>query len=446
MPILTSRSIALLGALVLAGGSAARAVEPIASDEFRVNTHTANDQRIPSVAADALDRGVVVWQSRNQDSPSWSVHGQRLSADGALAGEEFRVNVVDGGRHEAQHVESTPAGDFVVAWTGERRGGSPLGIRARGFNADGEAVSGDRLVSAPSDDLQILPRLSVRDAGDYRVVWEARDPDTSFDILSARFDADGQALDDIVRVNQFGPTAQRRVDIAGDGRGREVAVWQSAGVDGTGQRVFGRCLDDSGPVGDEFRIDPTNVGSQTRPRVAMAEDGRFSVIWEDNRGESSIDYRRVMLRLYAADCTPLGDRRQVNQFDESIQDLPDIARTGNGEWVAVWQSLSPDFEDQGIYARRFDPAAQPLGDEFRVSQEREAFQDFPAVAGLADSGFLAAWESSGQDGSGFGIYARRFFGFSAAAEPLPVPGGTPIGYLGLMLLLWFFSLIALARR
>ena len=117
-----------------------------------------------------------------------------------------------------------------------------------------------------------------------------------------------------------------------------------------------------------------------------------------------------MLRRFDADCQPAGPETQVNQFDEGIQDLPEIGLDGDGHYVIVWQSFPEDFEQQGIYGRRMTLAGEFLGDEFAIHQEIEAYQDFPTVSGLPDGGFIVTWESAGQDESGFGIYARRFLG------------------------------------
>ena len=48
--------------------------------EFRVNSHTADEQYLPAVAVGASGSIVVVWESNNQDGSSSGVFGQRLSA------------------------------------------------------------------------------------------------------------------------------------------------------------------------------------------------------------------------------------------------------------------------------------------------------------------------------------------------------------------------------
>ncbi len=387
----------------------------LATEEFQVNSHVPNDQRVPHLATDAVGRSVVVWQSRNQDSSVWSIFGQRLNADGIPIGNEFPVNVFTGGTQDGQRVSMLPDGRFAVIWNGwDRTSQSPV-IQMRRFGADGLPAGGDRRLSDDVSDLQILPSIALLEDGAVAAVWDGRRIiGTNFNVLLRYFDAQDQPLGPVRTANQFTDTAQRNAAMAMNQRGDKVVAWQSAQQDGDDWGIFARCLSFGGVGGEEFLVNQTTRGGQVRPRIAMAEGGQFAITWYDNNGRNSFEYRRVMVRLYGADCQPLTAELQVNQFDEGIQDLPEISLDGHGVFVVVWQSFPPEFSEQGIYGRRLSPEGRFLGDEFRISQEQVAYQDFPAVTGLPDGGFLAAWETLGQDGSGFGIYARRFFGPDSA--------------------------------
>ena len=86
----------------------------------------------------------------------------------------------------------------------------------------------------------------------------------------------------------------------------------------------------------------------------------------------------------------------------------------------------------------------PVGSEFRVNTHTTGSQFGPAVATAGSGRFVAAWSSSGQDGSGSGVYAQRlpasaFFGDFETTPPFwsattatmcaghCVPDGTPDG-------------------
>ena len=58
-------------------------------------------------------------------------------------------------------------------------------------------------------------------------------------------------------------------------------------------------------------------------------------------------------------------------------------------------------------------AQDPAGAEFQVNSYTTGYQGFPAVASDENGNFVVAW-SSGQDGSGFGVFGQRF---SAAGLP-----------------------------
>ncbi len=79
-----------------------------------------------------------------------------------------------------------------------------------------------------------------------------------------------------------------------------------------------------------------------------------------------------------------------------------------GNFVAVWQSYGQNGSMYGIYARRFNAAGKALGGEFRVNTITMYDQQYPAIAVDRSGNFLIVWESYGQDGSSTGIYTRRY--------------------------------------
>ncbi|QKK01470.1 MAG: hypothetical protein HND55_01680 [Pseudomonadota bacterium] len=401
-----------------------------AGDEFRINTHEANDQRVPLLASHQSGNTLVVWQSRNQAAAGWDIFARALSASGQAQGDEFQVNVFTGGRQDGQHLAALPEGDFVVAWNGGDRSGASHGIHARRFTSSGMPISADLPIGGMSEDLQILPRIAGAPNGGFLVVWEGRGIfDDTLSIHGRFMSSDGTPSGAIERISQYQNTNQRRVDLARNADGRYMIVWQSSEQDGESWGIFGRCLTADGDGGGEFQINQSIDGAQSQPRVVGLGDRGFAVAWHDNAGRSSFEYRRIMLRHFDRHCDPLGDELQVNQFDEGIQDLPAIGAGPDGSHIVVWQSLPEDFKLQGIYARRLDASGAFHGDPFRVSQEAEAFQDFPDVDMLPDGGFYVVWESIGQDESGFGIYGRRFDGPTAAILTA-VSGGNQVTEVG----------------
>jgi len=83
----------------------------------RVNTYLPSDQLAPKIAAVA-NTYLVVWTSARQDGSREGVYGQYLNGDGALAGEEFRVNTTTASQQVYPVVVSDGAERFVTIWSG----------------------------------------------------------------------------------------------------------------------------------------------------------------------------------------------------------------------------------------------------------------------------------------------------------------------------------------
>src|SRR5207244_81739 len=96
----------------------------------------------------------------------------------------------------------------------------------------------------------------------------------------------------------------------------------------------------------------------------------------------------------------------VNTTTTGSQMQPAAAGLANGTFVVVWQSA--DKSGSGIYGQGFAAGGAKLGGEFRVNTTTAKDQLLPSIAALSDGGFLVAWTSDAQDGSGLGIYAQRF--------------------------------------
>jgi hypothetical protein len=106
-----------------------------------------------------------------------------------------------------------------------------------------------------------------------------------------------------------------------------------------------------------------------------------------------------------------GDEFRVNATTANDQTRPTASSDADGDFVIAWQSSAQDqAPGLGVYARRYNgaPAAAALGDEFRVNTATFSDQGAPAVAVNAEGDIVVTWQSFGQDGSGYGIYAQRY--------------------------------------
>jgi hypothetical protein len=233
------------------------------------------------------------------------------------------------------------------------------------------------------------------------------------------------------RVNSYTPGNQLRPRVAARPNGGFVVVWDSdheagpdrpGGYPGSGTRgVFARLFNRNGrPIGGEFLVNAYTTGLQFRPKVAVAPNGEFVVVWTGYGdggttppgGSSYGSGYGVFARQFARDGTPLGGDFQVNTYTTHYQGSPSVAMSQSGDFVVVWHSSYPfdtgpqDGSGYGVFGRQFAASGVPLGDEFQVNTYTPGNQSIPAVAAAANGDFTVVWNSV--DGNAIGIFGRRF--------------------------------------
>jgi hypothetical protein len=79
-----------------------------------------------------------------------------------------------------------------------------------------------------------------------------------------------------------------------------------------------------------------------------------------------------------------------------------------GAFLVAWQNLDRDGDDLGVYARRFNAAGAPLGNEFLVNTTTTGRQFGSVVAMDADGDAVVAWKSGATGGSVYDLFAQRY--------------------------------------
>ena len=118
-------------------------------------------------------------------------------------------------------------------------------------------------------------------------------------------------------------------------------------------------------------------------------------------------------RLFTA---PLGPEFRANTYTGGYQDFPTVAMDASGNFVVAWHNQDRNAStDDGVYWQRFDAAGQRQGAETRANTYTTDVQQYASVGMDGTGNFVVAWQSRGQDGSDFGVYAQRY---GAAGQPL----------------------------
>jgi hypothetical protein len=243
--------------------------------------------------------------------------------------------------------------------------------------------------------------------GNYVVVWSSYGQDGSgWGVYARRFNAAGTPLSGEFRVNTTTAGDQRFGSVAMDGAGDFVITWSSFDQDGDGWGVYAQRYNAAGvAVGGEFQVNTTTAGDQMRSAVAMDGVGNFVITWQslDNTGHWGIYAQR-----YTAAGVAIGGEFLVNTSTGHHQCRPVVAMDTGGDYVISWSSFGEDGSSWGIYARRYNAAGVPQGGEFQVNTYTASSQLASAAAMDGNGDFVLTWQSWAQDGSGWGIFAQRY--------------------------------------
>jgi hypothetical protein len=211
------------------------------------------------------------------------------------------------------------------------------------------------------------------------------------------------------RVNSYTAGYQSFAGVAALSDGGFVVVWNSLGQDGDLWGCFAQRYNAQGKVqGGEFRVNSYTSNWQSNAQIAALSDGGFVVTWQSD-GQDGGGFGIYAQRYNAQGQVQGGDFR-VNSYITNNQTYPSIAAMSDGGFVVTWQSPGQDGSGYGVYAQRYNAQGQMQGGEFQVNSTSTGDQRYPSITALNDGGFVVTWESAGQDDRNdwSGVYAQRY--------------------------------------
>jgi hypothetical protein len=373
--------------------------------EFRVNTTIFSSQNQPSTARNADGDFVVVWTSFAQDGNVHGIYAQRFDDRGTWLGDEFRVNTFTTGSQLDPSVAMDSSGNFVVTWSSFGQDGSGSGVYAQRYNADGVAQGDELRVNTVTADTQRNPSIAMDSDGDFVIAWEGYVPGDAYGIFAQRYNAAGSPQGGEFLVNTFTTGTQGDPVAAMDADGDFVLAWMSDQEDGSQFGVYAQRYNAAGVAqGGEFRVDTFTAGSQFSPGAVIDASGNFVVAWT---GQGADDASGVFAQRYNASGVPQGEQFRVNTTVDEAQMNPSIAMSPAGRFLITWEGSGDG--GVGVIGKLFSASGVAIGDELLVSSFTSSVQSQSTAVLNADGSFVVAWESSTQDPDGsMGVYARRF--------------------------------------
>jgi hypothetical protein len=209
------------------------------------------------------------------------------------------------------------------------------------------------------------------------------------------------------QVNSYTTGNQANPSAAMDSGGDFAITWQSNGQDGSDYGVYAQRYSAGGATqGNEFLVNTYTAGDQKGASVAMDGAGDFVVIWS-SAGQDG-DGSGVYAQRYASTGSALGSEFRVNSYTTGNQLSSGVAMDSTGDFIVTLQSYGQDGSGYGVYAAAYNASSTLQGSEFRVNSFTTGTQDLGAVAIDAAGDFVVVWQSGGEDGSGYGIYAQSY--------------------------------------
>ena len=293
----------------------------VAGDPFQINTYETGRQWEPSVAVDDEGGFIVVWGAYTSADPDQGVSAQRFDSAAQRMGTEFQVNVVTEGWQFVPHVDTTPAGGFVVVWD---TGGGYLApfeqVYGRRYDTAGMPEGSEfALAQTLEGDGPDGARLSINDSGRTLVTW-SRDQggDAKYDVFARAYGSDGMPLGSEFQVNTYTTDTQWAQSSTVLGDGTFIVTWTSWGAqDGSGIGIVARAFDSTGAaLGTEFQVNSYTTNNQYNSAIASVGGDKFIVAWTGSAlGGDGVD---VAARVFDAAGNPLTGDFLVNEPSNPI--------------------------------------------------------------------------------------------------------------------------------
>ncbi|MGQ0675050.1 MAG: calcium-binding protein [Rhodospirillales bacterium] len=273
-----------------------------------------------------------------------------------------------------------------------------------------------------SDSGRTTPDVVELSGGGFVVVWQSSGQDgSSWSVYMQQYDAAGVKIGTETRVNTTTSNAQEAPAIAALNNGGFVVAWESTAQDGDLDGVYMQRYDASGAkVGSEVRVNTVTAKDQSKPAITVLESGEYVVAWQSKDQDGG--NWGVYAQRYAENGTAQGVEFRVNTTTSDEQRGVSLTALSDGGFAAVWQSNLQDGGSWGVYLQRYDASGVKVGSETLVNTTTSNAQQAPSIDTLADGTLVVSWESSGQDGSGYGVYNRVYDASNQAAGAVTLTG------------------------
>ena len=323
-----------------------------ASNVFKVNQYSVNDQKFPQTAMDKDGNFVVVWQSYFQDRNGSGVYGQKFKANGQKWGSEFKIHSFVLNNQLLPDVAMNDEGVFVVTWVSEKQDDSPKSIYAKIFNSDGTPMTDEIEVNLSKTGTQTNPKVAII-YNQIIIVWQSSQGD-DWDIYAQALNLNGEKLltKDLL-VNNITDFNQTQPSITTDSSNKFIVLWSNKKLhpilETPMENIMGRILNGTGRgIGTSFDISNPTFGHHDNPS-ASSKDGYSAVVWQDFNKRNW----QIWIQRLDSNNNLFGISFKLYEEEQSSQEMPVIAMDSNTNYHLVWVNTDPENKQKRILYKRF---------------------------------------------------------------------------------------------
>jgi len=363
-----------------------------------------NSKHSVSIAANRSGRFVIAWEDvRGNPDLNQDIFFQIFNAQGNALGPNQRANEADAGFSQyAPAVSMDQNGGFVIVWGQYGPDYQDPGILFRRFDAEGNPLGGNQNAPAGGGTLWIWtdgPCIAVDGSGRFAIAWVGRiDEGSTPDICFQRFDASANPIGPNRTANDTTVWAEPASPSIGmNGHGDFVIAWldsrNHSGEDVDYYDVYFQQYDSSGQAagGNRTALGDTGSEGQYHPTVAIGDDGRLAIAWNDNRIDRS--QSDAYFQRYDGEGHALGGSVKAGAAGEnSSQTASQLVIDSAGGFIVVWEDDLNGKVNTDVFCQRFDAEGNAREACRRANDDSgSADQTRPAVAMAGNSGFIVAW-------------------------------------------------------
>ncbi|MEN8193349.1 MAG: T9SS type A sorting domain-containing protein [Bacteroidota bacterium] len=327
-------------------------------EETQANTITANEQERPSLDMNADGDFIVVWASHTEDFDSiFDVKG-RLYKNDIPTSDEFLINTTTANSQTKPVVSMHSNGTFVVVWESWNQV-ELKDIYLQRYDANGIKIGIETLVNNTTTNGQGRPAIKHFNNGSYIVVWESWKTITDgvtnpgYDIYAKVFNSDGSVSKDEFVVNTYTENYQWFADVETFDDLSFAVTWCSWDQDGHWGGIYIQKFSTLGvKIGNEVLVNNTTVNYQWLPKINKTLDNNIAVVWSSWKQDGSRE--GVYYSVLDNDLNKLSFETKINDYTDNYQWEPDFVITNDDKLLVTYASWGK-YEDFDIISKTVDP-------------------------------------------------------------------------------------------